>query len=108
MTEKRKAVERLRRELQGNTNSFSEQTKKFEFLKSKKTETLNALSNCRVEEQQQLAKLDRAEKAVKKNLQLLEKKKLFLDINCNEYFVLVGLIQENLKKTINAILWFFN
>ena len=104
LVERKNEYEGLKAIYESNQHYYKELLSRCEILKNSKKEKQIIVSNMRVEEHEQLEKIDRANKACTKNEALLQKKMLVIEKNSFEIVVFQQTILENLLKTLNSLI----
>lgn len=104
LVEKKNEFDGLKALYESNQQYQKELIARYEILKTLKKEKQIAASNCKVDEQEQLEKIERAMKAYHKNLSLIEKKKFSLDGNSFEICGFKQIVLENFSKTLNSLI----
>lgn len=104
LVEKKNEFEGLKALYESNQQYQKELHSRYDVLKNVKKDKQINMSNCKVDEQEQMEKVNRAKKAYQKNLLLIEKKQLQLENNSYELCAFKKTVLDNIDKTLNSMI----
>ena len=108
LVEKKNEFESLKNHYESNVQYQKELQNRLDVLKSARKTSEITVSNFRIEEQEQVEKMERAIKVWQKNEQILLKKKIIIEKSCFNLCLFQQTILESLTKTINSLILFYN
>lgn len=108
LVQKKNEFEGLKAQHESNQQYQKELMARLDILKNAEKNKKVEVSNLRIDEQEQIDKITRAQKAYDKNVLLIQKKKIQVEVNCYDVCVMRKAALDSFVKTLNSMILFGN